>query len=73
MTRPTPRILFLLLGLPGVLVAAGVGLAAASALVEAHRREEALLRLRGATGGEIARLAATQAAVAGIVDRRSAC
>jgi putative ABC transport system permease protein len=40
------KILFLLLGLPGVLVAAGVGLAAASALVEAHRREEALLRLR---------------------------
>src|SRR5262249_37922570 len=61
------KILFLLLGLPGILVAAGVGLAAASALVEAHRREEALLRLRGATGGEIARLAATQAAVAGLV------
>ncbi len=61
------KILFLLLGLPGVLVAAGVGLAAAAALVEAHRREEALLRLRGATGGEIARLAATQAAVAGVV------
>jgi putative ABC transport system permease protein len=61
------KILFLLLGLPGVLVAAGVGLAAAAALVEAHRREEALLRLRGATGGEIARLAATQAAVAGFV------
>jgi putative ABC transport system permease protein len=61
------KILFLLLGLPGFLVAAAVGLAAAAALVEAHRREEALLRLRGATGGEIARLAATQAAVSGFV------
>ena len=61
------KILFLLLGLPGVLSAAGVGLASASALVEAHRREEALLRLRGATSGEIALLAVTQAAVAGVV------
>ena len=61
------KILFLLLGIPGVLVAAALGLAAASALAEAHRREEALLRLRGATSGQIARLAAAQSAVAGVV------
>jgi putative ABC transport system permease protein len=42
------KILFILLGLPGVLVAAALGIAAASALTESHRREDALLRLRGA-------------------------
>jgi putative ABC transport system permease protein len=61
------KILFLLLGIPGVLVAAALGLAAASALSEARRREEALLRLRGATGGQIARVAAGHAAAAGIL------
>jgi putative ABC transport system permease protein len=60
------KILFLLLCIPGVLVAAALGLAAGSALAEAHRREEALLRLRGATGGQIARIAAAHAALAGI-------
>jgi putative ABC transport system permease protein len=59
------RILFLLLGLPGVLVAAVLGLATESALAEAQRREEALLRLRGATDGQVVRLAAAHAAVAG--------
>jgi putative ABC transport system permease protein len=51
------KILFILLGLPGVLVAAALGLAAASALAEASRREDALLRLRGATDTQLARLA----------------
>lgn len=60
------KILFLLLGIPGVLVAGALGLIAAATLVEAHRREEALLRMRGATYGQIARLATAQAAVAGI-------
>ena len=45
------KILFLLLGLPGVLVAGALGLAVASTLVEAERREEGLLRLRGADSG----------------------
>ena len=58
--------LFLLLAVPGVLVAAGLGLAAESALAEAHRREEALLRLRGASEGQLARLAAAHAALAGV-------
>jgi putative ABC transport system permease protein len=60
------KVLFLLLGIPGVLVAAAVGLAAESAVAEAHRREEALLRLRGAGEGQLVRLAAAHAAVAGI-------
>jgi putative ABC transport system permease protein len=60
------KVLFVLLGLPGALVAAALGLAAASALAEAHRREDALLRLRGATDGQLARLALGQSAIAGI-------
>ena len=59
------KMLFLLLGIPGVLVAAALGLTGASALVESYRREEALLRMRGATSGQIAWLAMVQAAVAG--------
>jgi putative ABC transport system permease protein len=59
------KILFLLLGLPGVLVAGGLGLAAATALAEAQRREDALLELRGATGRQVARLTVLHAAVAG--------
>lgn len=59
------RILFLLLGIPGVLVAAVLGLATESALADAQRREEALLRLRGATDGQLVRLATAHAAVAG--------
>jgi putative ABC transport system permease protein len=61
------KILFLLLGIPGALVAAALGLAAQSALAEAQRREDGLLRLRGATEGQLTRLASAQAAVAGIV------
>jgi len=61
------KILFLLLGIPGALVAAGLGLAAAAALVEAQRREEALLRLRGATAAQLARLTTSHAALAGLV------
>ena len=60
------KILFLLLGIPGVLAAGALGLAAGSALAEANRREEALLRLRGATSGQVLRLAAADAAVVGL-------
>jgi putative ABC transport system permease protein len=60
------KVLFLLLGIPGVLVAAALGLAAESALAEAHRREEALLRLRGASEGQLARLTAAHATLAGL-------
>jgi putative ABC transport system permease protein len=59
--------LFFLLGLPGVLVAAALGLGAQSALADAHRREDALLRLRGATDGQLAWLAAVPAALAWVI------
>ncbi|MEP6637885.1 MAG: FtsX-like permease family protein [Chloroflexota bacterium] len=61
------KILFLLLGIPGVLVAGALGLAGASTLVEAHRRDSALLRLRGATSGQMLRLAAAHAVLAGVI------
>jgi putative ABC transport system permease protein len=61
------KILFLLLGIPGALAAAAVGLAAQSALAEARRREDALLRLRGATEGQLLRFAAAHTTVAGVI------
>ena len=61
------KILFLLLGIPGVLVAAVLGLTGVAALIEANRREVALLRMRGATTGQIAGLSSAQAVAAGIV------
>lgn len=60
------KMLFLLLGIPGVLVAGALGLTGVSALVESYRREEALLRMRGASNGQIMGLATAQAAVAGL-------
>ena len=60
------KMLFLLLGIPGVLVAAALGLTGASTMVESYRREEALLRMRGAGAGQVAGLVMTQAAVAGL-------
>jgi putative ABC transport system permease protein len=59
------KILFILLGVPGALVAGALGLTAAAALAEAHRREDALLRLRGATDRQLVRLAADQGLLAG--------
>jgi putative ABC transport system permease protein len=61
------KVLFLLLGIPGVLVAGALGLAAASAVADAHRREDALLRLRGAGETQLVRLAVGQGAVAGVL------
>ncbi|MCW2760082.1 MAG: hypothetical protein JWR85_283 [Marmoricola sp.] len=61
------KILFLLLGIPGALVAAALGLAAQSALAEGLRREDALLRLRGATESQLVRLAGLQAVLAGLL------
>jgi putative ABC transport system permease protein len=57
------KILFLLLGIPGFLAAAALGLATESALAAAQRREDALLRLRGATDAQLLRLATAYAAV----------
>jgi putative ABC transport system permease protein len=61
------KILFLLLGIPGALAASALGLAAQSALAEAQRREDALLRLRGATENQLLRLATAQGALAGAI------
>ncbi len=61
------KILFLLLGIPGALVAAALGLAAQSALAEGWRREDALLRLRGATESQLVGLTALQAVFAGLL------
>src|SRR4051794_2067207 len=61
------KILFILLGLPGVLVGAALGLAAAGALAETQRREQALLQLRGATGRQLVVLTTGQAAVSTVV------
>ena len=47
-------------------VAGALGLTAAAALAEAHRREDALLRLRGATDRQLVRLAADQGLLAGM-------
>jgi putative ABC transport system permease protein len=58
------KTLFLLLGIPGAIVAAALGLAAASALAESQRREDALLRLRGATDTQLVRLAVGNGIVA---------
>jgi putative ABC transport system permease protein len=61
------KILFLLLGVPGVLVGAGLGVAAAGALAESQRREQSLLQLRGATGRQLVTLTTAEAAVTGLV------
>lgn len=61
------KMLFLLLGIPGVLVAAALGLTGTSALVESNRREEALLRMRGASNSQVLGLATAQAAVAALL------
>jgi putative ABC transport system permease protein len=58
------KTLFLLLGIPGALVAAALGLAVQSALTEAQRREDALLRLRGATDRQLIGLAVAEAGIA---------
>ena len=61
------KILFLLLGIPGVLVAAILGLTCAAMMVEATRRETALLRMRGATPGQIVGLSLAHVGAAGVV------
>jgi putative ABC transport system permease protein len=61
------KVIFFLLGIPGALAAAALGLAAASALTEAHRREDALLRTRGASDGQLVRLAVQQGLLAGAI------
>ena len=61
------KVLFLFLGVPGVLVAAGLALATGGALAAAQRREVALLRLRDATTTQISRLTTGVALTVGVV------
>jgi putative ABC transport system permease protein len=61
------QLLFLFLGLPGVIVAALVTAVVAASGRERRRREQALLRIRGATPRVIVRLAAAEAGAAGLL------
>ena len=61
------QLLFVFLGLPGVVLAWMLTVLAASAGSERRRREQALLRIRGASPRRIVRLAGAEAAVAGTV------
>ncbi len=61
------QMLFLFLGLPGVIIAALLAGVIASSGRDRRRREQSLLRLRGADPRRIVRLAAVEAAFAGIV------
>ena len=60
------RVLFLFLGFPGVILAAILTLAIASSGATRRRREQALLRTRGATTNLILRLAVAEALAIGI-------
>ena len=61
------RVLFLFLGTPGALLAAFVTIAVASSGGERRRRDQALLRLRGASQSIILKLAAAEAAYVGLL------
>ena len=61
------RIAFLFLGLPGVLLAALVTVAIASAGQERRRRDAAMLRARGATSATLIRLALAETTLVGLV------
>ncbi|RTM08413.1 MAG: FtsX-like permease family protein [Hyphomicrobiales bacterium] len=60
------RLVFLFLGAPGTILAILLTLAVAGAGRDKRRREQALLRLRGATVDAVLRLAAAEAIVAGV-------
>lgn len=59
------RVLFLFLGAPGVVLALLVTLAVTSSGADRRRREQGLLRIRGASVGTLVRLAAWEAAAMG--------
>ncbi|RFB85503.1 ABC transporter permease [Rhizobium leguminosarum bv. trifolii] len=60
------RLVFLFLGAPGAILAILLTLAVAGAGRDRRRHDQALLRLRGATVDTVLRLAAAEAAVAGV-------
>ncbi|MDE2092888.1 MAG: FtsX-like permease family protein [Burkholderiales bacterium] len=59
------RVLFLFLGAPGVVLALLVTLAVTASGADRRRREQGLLRIRGASVGTLVRLAAWEAAALG--------
>jgi putative ABC transport system permease protein len=61
------RVLFLFLGVPGVVLALLVTLAVAASGSERRRREQALLRIRGASLLQVLRLAWIEAAAIGLL------
>ncbi|MEO6354846.1 MAG: FtsX-like permease family protein [Burkholderiaceae bacterium] len=61
------KVLFLFLGAPGVLLAAFLTVAVAASGGERRRRDQALLRLRGASQTVILKLAAVEAAYVGLI------
>jgi len=60
------QVLFVFLGLPGALLAGALTVTVAAAGANRRRREQALLRLRGARAAQVLRLAAVEATVVGI-------
>lgn len=60
------RVLFLFLGVPGVLLAAFFTLSIAGSGAARRRREQALLRTRGASTTRVLTMAATEAALIGV-------
>jgi putative ABC transport system permease protein len=60
------QILFLFLGLPGAVLAGLLTAAVAGAGAERRRKEQALLRARGATSRQLTRLGGIEAAVVGV-------
>ncbi len=61
------QVLFVFLGLPGAALAATLTAAVAGAAADRRRGEQALLRTRGATTGQLVRLALVEAATVGVV------
>ncbi len=61
------ELLFLFLGLPGVIIAGLLTSVIASSGRERRRREQALLRVRGASPRQIVRLAAWEAGLTGVI------
>ncbi len=61
------RVLFLFLGAPGILLAAFLTVAVAASGRDRRRRDQALLRLRGASQAVILKLAAVEATYVGLI------
>ncbi len=60
------RVLFLFLGIPGAILAVLLTLAVAASGTTRRRREQALLRTRGASSAQILHLASIEAAIVGV-------